>query len=92
MLKYTWNEEKNTLLKKTRNISFEQIVQAIEDNQVITKLTHTNPSKYQNQKIFIININNYIYCVPYVKEKQTIFLKTIYANRKYKKKYLKDKK
>ena len=90
MLKYSWNEEKNKLLKETRGIGFEQIVEAINNNQVLAKLEHTNPRKYKNQKIYVLNINNYAYCVPYVKQKQVVFFKTIYASHKYKKKYLKE--
>lgn len=33
--------------------------------------------------MFIIDINNYAYVVPYVKSKNEIFLKTIYPSRKY---------
>lgn len=90
MLKYLWSEEKNKLLQQTRGVGFEQIVEAINNNQILVKLKHANQHKYKNQKIYVVNINNYAYCVPYVKQKQTIFFKTIYASRKYKKKYLKE--
>jgi len=47
MLKYLWNEEKNKLLKETRRIGFEQILDAIYNNQIIKKLKHTNHLKYK---------------------------------------------
>ncbi len=90
MLKYLWNEEKNKLLKQTRGVGFEQIVDAINNHQILAKLKHPNKSKYINQSIYIVNINNYAYCIPSVKNKQIVFLKTIYASRKYKKLYLKE--
>lgn len=91
MLKYSWNKKKNELLKEVRGISFEQIVDAINNNKVIVELGHTNPHKYKNQKLMILVINNYVYCVPFVEKDNVRFLKTIYASRKYKKLYLRRK-
>lgn len=88
MLKYSWNEDKNKLLKQTRGISFEQVVDAINNGHILDRLKHANPNKYKNQKILIIQINNYAYCIPYIQQKQHIFFKTIYASRKHTKKYL----
>jgi uncharacterized DUF497 family protein len=89
MPKISWNQEKNKLLKKTRGVSFEQIRKAIASGKVIKVLPHPNPTKYKNQKIMVININNYAYSVPFIEKEDQLFLKTIYANRKYTKKYLK---
>jgi len=88
----SWNEEKNKLLKKTRGVSFEQIKQVISKGQILDVLPHPNPKKYKNQKIMVVKINNYAYSVPFVESDNNIFLKTIYANRKYNKKYLKKEK
>lgn len=90
MLKYSWSKEKNKLLKEVRGIGFEQIVEAINNRMVLAKLRHPNHTKYQNQSIYVVNIDDYAYCVPCVRRKQTVFLKTIYASRKYKKIYLKE--
>lgn len=91
MLKYSWNEEKNKLLEETRGIGFEQIINAINNHQVLEEIAHTNPHKYKNQKLIILEINNYVYCVPFVENGNSRFLKTIYASRKYKKQYFKEK-
>jgi len=90
MLKYSWDEDKNKLLKETRGIGFDQVIEAINNNKILTRLTHTNPKKYHNQKLLIININNYAYCVPYIQKGQNVFFKTIYASRKYKKLYMRE--
>ena len=87
MLNYSWNEEKNKLLKKTRNIGFSQIVKALQSNNSTISIPHPNQQKYKNQHIYIVIINNYTYSVPYVKKQQKIFLKTIYPSRKYQKQY-----
>ena len=88
MITYSWNKEKNLLLKKTREISFEQIVMHIEQGDLIDIIKHPNSDKYSSQKILIINVNNYIYTVPFIENLNERFLKTIIPNRKFTKKYL----
>jgi uncharacterized DUF497 family protein len=88
-MEFNWDIEKNELLKRSRNISFEQVVVAIETDETIAFLQHPNPKKYPNQVIVLVNIDDYIYVVPCVINKDTIFLKTIYPSRKYTKLYLK---
>jgi hypothetical protein len=54
---------------------------------------HPNQEKYPNQSIYVVDINGYIYLVPFVKDKTgTRFLKTIIPSRKASKKYLEVKK
>jgi len=81
--------EKNTILKKERNISFEDIILALENGQLLDDMEHPNKDKYPNQNIFIIlvKIKNYVYIVPYVEDDSSIFLKTIIPSRKMNKKY-----
>ena len=85
---YSWNEEKNDLLKKTRGICFEQIVMHIERGDLLDILPHPNLGKYPNQKIMIVNVNEYIFIVPFVEDEKDTFLKTIIPSRKLTKKYL----
>ena len=48
-----------------------------------------NPGmKYQNQFMFVIKFDNYIYLVPFVINKNEIFLKTIIPGRKATEKYI----
>ena len=82
-----WNDEKNEILKKTRNISFEEIVEAILNKDLIEVKNHPNQEKYPDQYIYIINIDGYIYLVPFIKNEDEIFLKTIIPSRKETKKY-----
>jgi len=85
---FSWNNEKNQLLKAERNISFEEVVFYIEKEQVLDIVEHPNQEKYKGQRIFIVDINNYAYLVPFVENEGEIFLKTIIPNRKATKKYL----
>ena len=79
---FEWDEEKNAWLKATRDISFEEIVLAIENDNLLDTLPHPNQVKYPHQNIYIVAIREYIYCVPFVrKDTYTLFLKTIYPSR-----------
>ncbi len=90
MITYSWNKEKNLLLKETRKISFEQVVMHIEQGDLMDVIKHPNEEKYTNQKILIINVNNYIYTIPFIENINERFLKTIIPSRKFTKKYLGD--
>ena len=91
MITYNWNEEKNLLLKESRGVSFEQIVVCIEQGDLVDVIKHPNSIKYANQKILIVNIDDYIYAVPFVENQNERFLKTIIPSRKLTKKYLRGK-
>ena len=65
---------------------------AIEEGNILDIVEHINKEKYPRQKIFIVDIDHYAYLVPFVEDKESIFLKTIIPSRKLTKKYLKDSK
>ncbi len=80
-----WNPDKNLALKVSRNV-FEDVEAAIIEGKLLDILPHHNRQKYPHQKIFIVEINDYIYYVPFIENKKKIFLKTIIPSRKYNKK------
>ncbi len=85
-----WNEGKNALLKAhpDRAVGFEDIVSAIESGGLLDDIEHLNDSRYPHQRQYIVLFNNYVYCVPYLVDGDTIFLKTIFPSRKLTRKYL----
>ena len=85
---FDWNEKKNQTLKKIRNISFEEIVLAIDNGKLLDILKHQNMKKYPDQLLLIVEIRNYAYVVPFVEDGESYFLKTIYPSRKATKTYL----
>lgn len=85
---FDWNEEKNKLLKIEREVSFEDVLIAIESGDLLDIIEHPRKQKYPSQKIFVVNINNYAYLVPFVENDKKIFLKTIIPSRKATKKYI----
>ena len=86
---FSWNEEKNELLKEERQISFEDVVFYIEQGFLLDLLEHPNQEKYKGQKVFVVHINEYVYLVPFTEDEQEVFLKTIIPSRKATRKYLK---
>jgi uncharacterized DUF497 family protein len=86
---FSWNQEKNELLKEERQISFEDVVFYIEQGFLLDVLEHPNREKYQGQTIFVVEIDEYAYLVPFVEDEREIFLKTIIPSRKATRKYLK---
>jgi len=81
-----WSNEKNDLLKKTRNLSFEDVEDAILNDEIMDIIPHHNQKLYPNQEILIVRINNYVRYVPFIIEGKTMFLKTIIPSRKFNKK------
>ena len=88
-LQFDFSPEKNHQLIQERGISFEEAIAAIEEGAVLDIISHPKSDKYPNQEIYVLNIKEYVYLVPFVrKDKNTIFLKTIFPHRKSFKCYL----
>jgi hypothetical protein len=85
---HSWNNDKNDKLKKERNISFEDVIYYIENGKLLAILKHKNQKKYPGQKIYVLEINNYAYLIPFIESEKEIFLKTIIPSRRATKKYL----
>ena len=88
MRHFVWNSEKNTQLIRERGISFERVIFHIERDEILDVVKHPNSSKHPNQRMFILDIGNYAYLVPFVETETEIFLKTIIPSRKATRKYL----
>ncbi len=88
MKAFRWNHDKNNQLKIEREVSFEQIVLALEGNGLRDILRYPNESKYPNQRILVVALEDYIYLVTFVEETDYYFLKTIIPSRKATKEHL----
>jgi len=75
-----WDPAKNEWLKRTRGMSFEDIIQ--------TKLLaiEQHPSR-TNQKIMVFEHQNYVWVVPCIESADGYFLKTLFPSRKYRQRY-----
>ncbi len=83
----TWDEEKNRILLETRSVSFDEIVKAIAEGYAIADAPHPNQTKYPNQRVLTVILHDYVHLIPYVKDGEDIFLKTIIPSRKEQKKF-----
>ncbi len=89
---YNWNSDKNRKLIEDRGISFENVIFHLQNNGVLDDIEHPNNKEYPNQRVFIVNIDDYAYLVPYVESENEVFLKTVIPSRKATRKYLKGNK
>ncbi len=88
MKQISWNNGKNAKLKRERGIGFEDALFQINSGEVLDIVDHSNKRKYPNQRVFILEINEYVYYVPFVEDENEVFLITIIPSRKLKKEYL----
>ncbi|HHH39579.1 MAG TPA: BrnT family toxin [Sedimenticola sp.] len=82
-----WNPEKNALLKAERGVSFEDVVFHIMAGDILDTIDHPNQERYPGQQIHVVNIEDYVYLVPFVESEEDVFLKTIIQSRKATKAY-----
>lgn len=85
----SFSEEKNQLLKVTRNVSFEQIKDLLGTDSLLADIVHPN-ERYPHQRMYVVKVGHTVYAVPYVinTQKSEIFLKTAYPSRALKRKYI----
>ncbi len=85
---FDWDPEKSSWLKKERGVTFEEILIAIEEGDILDIVEHPNKEKYPNQRVFVVRLYEYAYLVPFAEDEEKIFLKTIIPSRKATKKYI----
>ncbi len=85
---FAWDAEKNEQLRAERGISFEEIVFHIERGDILDILEHPNQEKYRGQRIFVVNVSDYAYLVPFEETESEVVLKTIIPSRKATRRYL----
>jgi uncharacterized DUF497 family protein len=79
---YNWNTDKNQMLVQERGISFERIVFEISIGNEVAVVMHPNQDKYPGQMISMVEVDDYVYLVPFIETDSEIFLKTIIPSRK----------
>ena len=79
---YNYSDEKNAKLLHERGIGFEDVIAILDTKGYLAVMDHPNPDKYPKQQIYMVEINEYIYLVPFEKRDNKAILKTIYPSRK----------
>ncbi len=90
-MRFDWDPDKNEWLKKERNISFEKIIFHLSQGDLWKIADHPDQNNYPGQKIYFVAVEDYIYLVPHIMEKERIFLKTASPSRKATRDYLQEK-
>ena len=86
---FDWSTEKNQQLLAQRGVSFERVVSAVEQGGLLDVLQHPGQDRYPGQSIYVVDIEEYVYLVPFVTEEDgTRFLKTVIPSRKATRDYL----
>ncbi len=60
------------------------VIEAIAEKGLLAEFEHPNRQKYPNQRVFVVEIDGYAYCVPYFMDGNLCVLKTIYPSRRFK--------
>jgi uncharacterized DUF497 family protein len=84
---FNWSPEKNQLLLRERGISFERIVFEIASGNELAVLEQPNQGSYPGQKISMVQVDDYVYAVPFIETEAELFLKTIIPSRKATRQY-----
>lgn len=85
---FDWDKNKNDLLKEKRGVGFEDVQTAMREGKLLDDFENPSKKHYPNQRMLVVEIDNYAYCVPYVEDPEKLFLKTIFPSRKATKKYI----
>ncbi len=91
MTVYAWDIAKNEWLMRERRISFERIVFQIEQGGLLDIMRHPDTERFPHQQIYIVEVDDYAWIVPFVETDAHIFLKTVIPSRKATRNYLTNK-
>jgi len=89
-IEFEWDNKKSELVKRERGLSFDEIVENIRQGAVLDIVD--NREEFKEQKLLILNINNYSWVVPVEFRDGRIRIITAFKSRKFTKLYLGGKK
>jgi uncharacterized DUF497 family protein len=80
MREFKWNPEKNEQLMRERGLSFELVVEAAASGRIKDDVPHPNQMR-GHQRVLVVYLNGRHIAVPYVRDGDVKFLKTMYYSR-----------
>ena len=89
-IRFEFDSVKSLFLRGQRGFGFEEIIVLIEAGKLLAAIEHPKPDVYPEQKIYLLDVENYIWLVPHVKRGNVIRLITCYPSRKATKQWLKE--
>ena len=85
---FDWSDEKNEWLRRSRGLCFEDVLVCIQNGGILDVIRHPDRELYPMQSIIVLNVEGYVWLVPYAKARGVRFLKTIIPSRKATREYL----
>lgn len=64
-MNFTWSDDKNYLIRRSRMIAFEDIAIAIGRGDLIDTVYDHNPERYPGQHLYLVMVKEYLYTVPF---------------------------
>jgi len=86
-MEFDYSAAKNLQLLRGRGIGFEEMIFHIKNN-LLDVVMHPNRVKFPHQEVFVIDVEGYVYLVPFLRQEARFFLKTLYPSRKFTKLYM----
>jgi hypothetical protein len=83
-MEFSFDSVKNDLLRRARGVTFPMVIEAVAERGILLDFPHPNQARYPSQRVFVVELDGYAYCVPYQIVGDTWYLKTIYPSRKFK--------
>ena len=80
----SWNKDKEKWLWENRKISLERISEKLKNGE-FDVCPVDNQVNHKGQQMFLVEIDEYIHCVPFVEDNTGVFLKTAFKSRKLQK-------
>ena len=81
---FDFDPEKNERLFAQRGITFPMVIEAVHERGILLNVDHPNQARYPGQKLLVVEIGGYAYCVPYEPRGEIWYLRTAYPNRRFK--------
>jgi hypothetical protein len=83
-----WNDEKNAELNDRYGFGFERVLVALNEGFLLDNRAHPNKGRYGHQRQLVVEIEAYVWIVPFVQDGDVVFLKTMFPSRKATKQFM----
>jgi hypothetical protein len=83
-----WDHAKSKQLRHQYGIGFEEVIIALEQEKLLDDRKHPNTQQYGHQRQLVLQIDDYVYVVPYINDTNHYFLKTLFPSRRATQEYL----
>ena len=84
---YAWSASKDAWLRENRKVAFKDVVAAIENGCLLADIPNPS-SNFPHQRAYVVRLVDYVVMVPYIRDQDGVFLKTIYPDRKMRRRFL----